>query len=142
MERSEVVKGRLIVKPIGQTMHMQAICSLCERRVSESTYNGMHEYNLKAASWRRYYIACPYCNAVYKNTAKGEKEITWSKRGKDYIANVKNGTFFVFKMKNEGAYRWSFKSYSEQCPSAGNTGAALSKEIAFKICESHKEWMV
>ena len=128
---------KLVVKPIGQTMRMQAVCSACGQKVVESSYESLSMYNLKKSRWTKNIKSCPHCKAIYKEF-DAKKAVEWHKGQSDYSAESENGIFFVFKWGH--AWRWSFKYHSEDGPRAGNTGVAYSLEVAKRICEKHKEW--
>jgi hypothetical protein len=137
MECGKAVKPRLVVKPIGQTMRMKAVCSECDRQVVETAYYTLSGYNRQSVKWKENITACPYCKASYKANPE-KRKIPWVKNYKDFVAEAKNGTFIVFRW--DKGWRWSFRYKGEEYPRAENTGRASSREVAVAICEKHKEW--
>lgn len=136
MERSQ---ERLVIKPVGMTMKIVAECNACKRRIVEAEYTRNGEFNAKKAEWLKKYYECPHCGATFKKRKPADKPIKWSKESGGLRADVKNGTFFVFKWGKNG-YRWAFKYNGEREPRVQNQGSAFSKEVAQRICERHKEW--
>lgn len=131
---------KLIIKPVGITMTMRADCPSCKRKISETKYEGNYDFNLKRDKWRENIKECPYCGVQFKRRKMTEQRLRWAKAGKDMAANAKNGIFIVFKWGK--GYRWSFRYYSEDTPRAGNTGYAMCREVAERMCEKHKEWKI
>lgn len=147
MDSNEVVKTKaphLIVAPIGMTMRMKATCSACDRKLVESEYHSKADYSSKRYGWVNNYLSCPYCKAKFKtrpyNNGNNGKEIKWRKGYDGLEAEVKNGTFYLFKFGNR--WMWSFKYVGEKEPRSENQGGAFSKEVAERMCERHKEWVL
>lgn len=133
-------KPHLIIAPIGMEMRMKAICSACDSKVVESTYISKPDYDSKRHQWKTNILACPHCKERYKpRKYNNGTPIRWRKVFDGYEADVENGTFFLWKMKN-GLWIWSFRYYDEKEPRAGNQGSAFTKEVAERACEKHKEW--
>ena len=140
MVGESVITEKLLIKPIGITMIMRADCSACKRKIVESPYDSRHSYELKKERWKNNIRECPYCGVTYRKKKLQEKPIVWKRHNGEWYADVKNGTFILFKWGK--GYRWSFRYLNEKEPRAGNTGYAFSREVAERMCEKHKEWKV
>jgi hypothetical protein len=141
VDGNEVVMDKLLIKPVGMTMTMRADCPSCKRKIVESRYESTHEYNLKRDKWRDNIRSCPYCECQFrgKPTAKQSK-VVWTSFKGGVGARAKNGEFTVTKCGRR--WIWTFQYYSENETRAENQGGAFSKEVAQRVCEKHKEWMV
>jgi hypothetical protein len=137
----DVVIEKLLIKPVGMTMTMRADCNACKRKIVESPYESRHEYELKKEKWKTNIRECPFCGVPFRRKRlKTNKTIAWKRSRNEWYADVKNGTFYLFKWGK--SWKWSFRYYNEKEPRAENQGSAFSKEVAERMCERHKEWMV
>ena len=134
-------RPHLIISPIGMTFRMKAVCSECNNQVSEGAYHDNREYNSKRYQWKENYLVCPHCKVRYKvRPYDNGKGIKWRRVAGDYVADVANGTFFLWWDRH--AWLWSFKYRDEDCARAENTGRAMTREVAERMCEKHKEWKI
>jgi hypothetical protein len=141
VDGNEVVIEKLLIKPVGMTMTMRADCPSCKRKIVESRYESRHEYNIKRDKWRDNIRACPYCGVIFRGAKKEkEKRLAWASFKGGMSARAKNGEFTVTKSGRR--WIWTFRYYSENETRAENQGGAFSKEVAQRVCEKHKEWMV
>ena len=130
---------KLEIKPSSNAAEktMRAVCKDCGRKICEATYESLTEFRYKTARWRKAYVSCPFCKAVFRQQEE-RKKIEWHHSISDYSAEATNGTFFVWKWGH--SWRWSFKYNNEDSARAENTGVAYLLEVAQRICEKHKEW--
>jgi hypothetical protein len=136
-----VVIEKLLIKPVGMTMTMRADCNACKRKIVESTYESRHEYELKKDKWKNNIRECPFCGVKFRGAKKEkEKRLAWASFKGGMSARAKNGEFTVTKSGRR--WIWTFRYYGENETRAENQGGAFSKEVAQRVCEKHKEWMV
>lgn len=147
MDGKEVVMDKLLIKPVGMTMTMRADCPSCKRKICEAKYadfgdgDALHKFNIKRDKWRDNIRECPFCGVRFRSAKKEKgKRLAWASFKGGMSARAKNGEFTVTKSGRR--WIWTFRYYGENETRAENQGGAFSKEVAQRVCEKHKEWMV
>lgn len=148
MDGNEVVRDKLLIKPVGMTMTMRADCPSCKRKICEASYapqvgeSAKHAFDIKRDKRRDNIRECPYCGVRFRGAKKekDEKRLCWRSFKGGMSARAKNGEFTVTKSGRR--WIWTFRYYSESETRAENQGGAFSKEVAQRVCEKHKEWKV
>ena len=142
-----VLIEKLIIKPVGMTMTMRADCPVCKRKICEASYtpnvgeSAKHAFDIKRDKWRDNIRECPYCGVGFRGAKKEkEKRLAWRSFKGGMTAQAKNGEFTVTKSGRR--WIWTFRYYGEDETRAENQGGAFSKEVAQRVCEKHKEWML
>ena len=125
---------KMIIKPVGITMVMRGDCPVCKKKICETAYESLHDFNLKKAKWREHITKCPHCGEKFKEERIRPK-LYW---GKGNIAEATNGFFEVYKSGR--GWRWYFRYYNEKEPRVFNQGFSWVKEVAKQACQNHKEW--
>lgn len=148
MDSNEVMSlQKLIIKPVGMTMTMRADCPSCKQKICEAQYaefgdgDALHKFNIKRDKWRDNIRECPFCGVRFRGKKQEkEKRLCWRGHRGGESAVAKNGEFTITKIGRR--WIWTFRYFGENETRACNQGGAFSKEVAERMCEKHKEWVL